>query len=82
VPLRPFEALRGAEYGVLVVAADVEKEDLLCAALAFITGTPKVIVAAYGHLGFRYELFEQEQAQPSSACLRAVPPCSCPASSN
>ncbi len=28
------------------------KEDLLCAALPFIQGTPKVIVAGYGHLAF------------------------------
>lgn len=31
--------------GMLVVATDAEKEDLLCDALPFITGTPKVIVA-------------------------------------
>jgi O-methyltransferase len=48
---------------VLVVAADTEKEDLLCAALPFIAGTPKVIVAGYGHLGFRDRVFEEERAQ-------------------
>jgi O-methyltransferase len=48
---------------VLVVAADVGKEDLLCAALPFISGTPKVVVAGYGHLGFRDAAFEEEQAQ-------------------
>jgi hypothetical protein len=63
VPVRPFQALRGARHGVLVVAADAEKEDLLCAALPFIGGTPKVIVAGYGHLGFRDAVFEQELAQ-------------------
>jgi O-methyltransferase len=63
VPVRPFQALRGARHGVLVVAADVEKEDLLCAALPFIPGTPKVIVAGYGHLGFRDAVFDQELAQ-------------------
>jgi hypothetical protein len=63
VPVRPFDALREAQCGVLVVAADVEKEDLLCAALPFIAGTPKVIVAGYGHLGFRDAVFEEEQAQ-------------------
>ena len=48
---------------MLVVAADTEKEDLLCAALPFITGTPKVIVAGYGHLGFRDAVFDEELAQ-------------------
>ncbi len=63
VPVRPFAALGQARCGVLVVAADDEKEDLLCAALPFITGEPKVIVAGYGHLGFRDPVFSQEQAQ-------------------
>jgi O-methyltransferase len=63
VPVRPFQALSEAKCGVLVVAADVEKEDLLCAALPFITGTPKVVVAGYGHLGFRDAVFDQELAQ-------------------
>jgi O-methyltransferase len=63
VPVRPFQALSEAKCGVLVVAADVEKEDLLRAALPFITGTPKVIVAGYGHLGFRDAVFDEELAQ-------------------
>jgi O-methyltransferase len=62
-PVRSFPALREAACGVLVVAADAEKEDLLCAALPFISGAPKVIVAGYGHLGFRDAVFEEEQAQ-------------------
>ena len=62
-PVRPFEALREATCGVLVVAADVEKEDFLCAALPFISGAPKVVVAGYGHLGFRDAVFEEERAQ-------------------
>lgn len=63
VPVRPLAALRDAHCGVLVVAADAEKEDLLCAALPFISGTPQIIVAGYGHLGFRDTIFEEEQAQ-------------------
>jgi O-methyltransferase len=63
VPVRPLPALREADCRVLVVAADTEKEDLLCAALPFIAGTPKVIVAGYGHLGFRDRVFVEEQAQ-------------------
>jgi hypothetical protein len=63
VPVRPLSALRGEDCQVLVVAADAEKEDLLCAALPFITGIPKVIVAGYGHLAFRDRVFEEERAQ-------------------
>ncbi|HET9894604.1 MAG TPA: class I SAM-dependent methyltransferase [Streptosporangiaceae bacterium] len=63
VPVRPLPALREADCGLLVVAADTEKEDLLCAALPFTTGTPKVIVAGYGHLDFRDRVFEEERAQ-------------------
>jgi hypothetical protein len=63
VPVRPLDALCQAGCQVLVVAADTEKEDLLCAALPFVTGTPKVIVAGYGHLDFRDRVFEEEQAQ-------------------
>jgi hypothetical protein len=63
VPVRPFPALREADYAVLAVAADAEKEDLLLAALPYICGTPKVIVAGYGHLGFRDRVFEEERAQ-------------------
>ena len=63
VPVRPLRALGEAQCGLLVVAADAEKEDLLCAALPFIGGAPKVIVAGYGHLGFRDRVFEEEQAQ-------------------
>jgi hypothetical protein len=63
VPVRPFQALSEAKHSVLVVAADVEKEDLVCAALPFIRGTPKVIVAGYGHLGFRDAVFDQELRQ-------------------
>ena len=63
VPVRPFHALGEAQCGLLVVAADAEKEDLLCAALPFVAGAPKVIVAGYGHLGFPDRVFQEEQAQ-------------------
>jgi len=63
VPVRPFPALSEAQHGVLVVAADEEKEDLLRAALPFIQGAPKVIVAGYGHLAFRDPLFDEELTQ-------------------
>jgi O-methyltransferase len=63
VPLRSLARLREAHHDLLVVAADEEKEDLLHAALPFIHGAPKVIVAGYGHLGFRSQVFWQETAQ-------------------
>jgi len=63
VPVRPFKALIDADHDVIVVAADEEKEDLLRAALPFIRGTPKVIVAGYGHLAFRDPVFHEELAQ-------------------
>jgi O-methyltransferase len=53
VPVRPLQALSDARCGVLVVASDTDKEDLLCAALPFSVGAPKVVVAGCGHLGFR-----------------------------
>ncbi|MGH3721551.1 MAG: TylF/MycF/NovP-related O-methyltransferase [Pseudonocardiaceae bacterium] len=60
VPVRPFDALAKSQHDVLVVAADGEKEDLLLQALPFISGIPKVIVAGYGHLAFRNQLFHEE----------------------
>lgn len=63
VPVRPFKALVDADHDVLVVAADEEKEDLLRAALPFVQGAPKVIVAGYGHLAFRDPVFREELAQ-------------------
>lgn len=63
VPLRPFKALAEAHPDVLVVAADDDKEGLLLAALPFIQGTPKVIVAGYRHLAFRDPVFAEELAQ-------------------
>jgi hypothetical protein len=60
VPVRRLGALTKAQHDLLVVAADAEKEDLLLAALPHIKDTPKVIVAGYGHLEFRDELFHEE----------------------
>src|SRR6266571_7112511 len=53
VPLRPLKGLAETHHDVLVVATDADKEDLLLSALPFVRGTPKVIVAGYGHLAFR-----------------------------
>lgn len=63
VPLCAFSALCEARHDLLVVAADEEKEDLLRAVLPFIQGTPKVIVAGYGHLEFRDPIFREESTQ-------------------
>lgn len=63
IPLRGFAALREVQHDLLVVAADEEKEDLLREALPHIQGTPKIIVAGYGHLKFRDPVFQEELQQ-------------------
>lgn len=63
VPVRPLEALGESRYDVLAVADDEAKEDLLRAALPHIQGTPKIIIAGYGHLAFRDPNFRAEFAQ-------------------
>lgn len=63
VLVAPMEHLRDASPDVLVVASDEDKQDLLLAALPFIQGTPKVIVAGYGHLNFRDRVYDEERAQ-------------------
>jgi O-methyltransferase len=63
VPVRPLPALAEACHDVLVVAADEDKEELLCAALPYVQGVPRVIVAGYGHLAFRDPVFREEQAR-------------------
>jgi hypothetical protein len=63
VPLMPLKALAQVDHDVLVVAADDDKEDLLLEALPFIQGTPKIIVAGYGHLAFRDPVFHEELTQ-------------------
>jgi O-methyltransferase len=63
VPICSFRALAAAHHDVLVVASDEDKEDLLLGALPFVQGTPKVIVAGYGHMAFRDPLFRDELSQ-------------------
>lgn len=63
LPLSKFEALSRNRHDVLVIAADEEKEDLLDTAMPYIQGTPKVIVAGYGHLKFRDATFHEELAE-------------------
>lgn len=63
VPVRAMGELANAHHDTLVVAADAEKEGLLRAALPFVQGAPKVIVAGYGHLAFRDAIFQEELAQ-------------------
>jgi O-methyltransferase len=62
VPVHPLAQLGQAHPDVVIVADDVAKEDLLIAALPYLRGTPKVIVAGYGHLKFRNPIFEHELA--------------------
>jgi hypothetical protein len=60
IPVRPLQDLRHDIIDVLVIADDTDKEDLLCAALSYLDGTPKVIVAGYGHLTYRDPVYRQE----------------------
>lgn len=57
VPAHSLEILAHNQHDVLVVAADEEKEEILNTALPYVRGTPKVIVAGYGHLKFRDSVF-------------------------
>lgn len=59
VPIRPLADLASTDLDVLVVAADVGKEDLLLAALPYLRRTPKVLVSGYGHLSFRDPGFQE-----------------------
>jgi O-methyltransferase len=60
VPVRPLEDLTKAHLDILVVAADAEKERLIGDALPFVQGTPKIIVAGYGHFEFSDPIFREE----------------------
>lgn len=60
VPVRPFSALRGASHDLLIVASDDDKERLLDAAAVHVEGTPRVVIAGYGHLRFRDRVYEEE----------------------
>lgn len=57
VAVRPISALAEAHLETLAVAEDERKEDLLAAAIPFVTGYPKVILLGYKHFGFRDERF-------------------------
>jgi len=61
-PVRALRKLGDEHLDVVVVATDDDKEDLLTAALPFINGSPKVIVAGYGHLAYRDRSFHDELA--------------------
>ena len=61
-PLRPLEELLDDHVDALVVCADAEKEDLLAEALPYIVGTPKIIVAGFGHYAFRDVEFDKLRA--------------------
>src|ERR1700754_5177140 len=60
VPVRAIQELRDDPVDVLVVADDEDKETLLRAALPFLTGVAKVIVAGYGHLAYRDTFYRRE----------------------
>lgn len=59
VNLLRMSSLSDTEHDLLVVAADAEKEELLSAALPYVVGAPKVIVAGYAHFQFRDPRFQR-----------------------
>lgn len=63
VPVLSFKELVEERPDVLVVADDTEKEDLILGALPYVQGTPKIVIAGYGHLAFRDPIFQGELAQ-------------------
>lgn len=63
IPIRLLEELANVQLDTLVVAADAEKELLIRDALPFIQGTPKIIVAGYGHFEFSDPIFREELSQ-------------------
>ena len=63
VSLRLMPELAHTNHDILIVAEDDRKEELLWAALEFIRGFPKVILAGYGHYRFRDPVFDDERAR-------------------
>ncbi|GIE90728.1 TylF/MycF/NovP-related O-methyltransferase [Actinoplanes regularis] len=63
IPVRPLQQLSRDQLDVVVVADDQDKESLLRAALPYINGTPKIIVAGYGHLAYRNPDYHQQLAE-------------------
>lgn len=59
VAVRPLSALKSDQPEAIVVAADEDKEEIIAAALPHIEGSPKLIVAGYGHYAFRDRMFEE-----------------------
>lgn len=63
VAVRPLSALKTDQPEAIVVAADEDKEEVIAAALPYIDGSPKLIVAGYGHYSFRDRMFDEICAQ-------------------
>lgn len=63
VPVYPLSALQDRGYSMIVVAEDQLKEDVIRAALPFIKGVPRIVVAGYKHFEYRDAIFDQECEQ-------------------
>jgi O-methyltransferase len=59
VSVQTLEELRNDLFEVVVVASDEQKEQLLLAALPYLQGSPRVLVAGYAHYAFGDQLFER-----------------------
>jgi O-methyltransferase len=62
VPVRPLTDLADTGLDLVAVASDADKQELLLAALPYLTGTPKIVVAGYQHLNFRDPIYRDELA--------------------
>jgi O-methyltransferase len=58
VPLQHLVRLTADSPDLIVVATDIDKEDLIQAALPYIRGIPRLILGGYGHFLFRDAVFE------------------------
>lgn len=58
--LKPLSALESDKPAVVIVASDERKEDLIVAALPFLSPSTKLIIGGFGHFGFRDEIFDRE----------------------
>jgi len=63
VDVLPLSSLTETLHDVIVVASDEYKEDYLKAALPFVRGAPKAIIAGYKHFQFRDRVLEEELSQ-------------------
>jgi O-methyltransferase len=58
IPVKPLHCLKNDAPAAIVIAADADKEEIITAALPYIVGTPKLMIAGYAHYSFRDEIYD------------------------